>query len=312
MGLLSDLPLPPRGKTGWPWTTESVADFSPIEQDKFWPKISIITPSFNQGLFIEETIRSVLLQNHPNLEFIIFDGGSSDDSVEIIKKYDRWLTFWRTERDDGQGNAINKGLQICTGDIIAWLNSDDVFEQNTLNFVTKNMTLDKACWLIGSCRIIKANGDYISIREPPHEISQSTFLCWTSHWFPQPSTFWNRKALACTGMLNTSFQFIMDVDLWWRMSEHAEPIIVKNVLSRYRLHSNAKSVIDHEKSNSELISWIYSNFILNTDNSYINFTKIFLKLIELQSAIDRIKSHFVIGSALKLWRRHINQYFNKI
>ena len=92
-----------------------------------WPRISIVTPSFNQGQFIEETIRSILLQGYPNLEYIIIDGGSTDESVEIIKKYEPWLTYWVSEKDRGQAHAINKGLERCTGEILAYINSDDYY-----------------------------------------------------------------------------------------------------------------------------------------------------------------------------------------
>src|SRR5262245_29806610 len=121
---LSDLPSPPPNRQGWPWTQEGAPrlDGTPGE---CWPRISIVTPSYNQGRFLEETIRSVLLQGYPDLEYIVIDGGSADDSVEIIRKYERWLSFWVSERDRGQVDAINKGLRRCSGVLRNWLNSDD-------------------------------------------------------------------------------------------------------------------------------------------------------------------------------------------
>ena len=109
---LSELPSPPPGKTGWPWTEESRRLSSQTPDGRPWPRISVVTPSFNQGKFIEETIRSVLLQGYPNLEYFVFDGGSTDNSVEIIKKYSPWLTYWVSERDNGQSDAINRGLKM--------------------------------------------------------------------------------------------------------------------------------------------------------------------------------------------------------
>lgn len=125
--LLSHLPPPPPGKTGWPWTVESEPLPPTMPDGKPWPKISIVTPSYNQGQFIEETIRSVLLQNYPNLEYFIIDGKSTDESVEIIKKYEPWLTYWVSEKDRGQSDALMKGFRLATGELYAWLNSDDYY-----------------------------------------------------------------------------------------------------------------------------------------------------------------------------------------
>src|SRR5215469_2917833 len=113
---LADLPPPPAGHTGWPWTIESMPSPPARTDGSPWPTISIVTPSYNQGQFIEETIRSVLLQGYPALEYIIIDGGSTDQSVEIIKKYEPWLTYWISESDRGQSHAINKGFKRATGE----------------------------------------------------------------------------------------------------------------------------------------------------------------------------------------------------
>src|SRR5215831_6523303 len=117
---LCELPPAPAGKSGWPWTEETSALADQNEDGINWPRISIVTPSYNQGQFLEETIRSVLLQNYSNLEYIVIDGGSSDNSAEIIRKYEPWLTHWVSEKDDGQSHAINKGFQRVTGDLVAW------------------------------------------------------------------------------------------------------------------------------------------------------------------------------------------------
>ena len=117
---LKELPPPPDGKTGWPWTIESdgCADETPV---------SIVTPSFQQAEFLEACIRSVLLQGIPNLELRMMDGGSTDGSVEILQKYDRWIDHWQSEKDGGQGAAINAGLQRASGEVFAWMNSDDLY-----------------------------------------------------------------------------------------------------------------------------------------------------------------------------------------
>ena len=124
---LDELPPPPSGKAGWPWTEEGppIPDASAERQQ--WPRVSIVTPSYNQGRFLEETIRSVLLQGYPDFEYFIIDGGSADESLEIIRRYEPWLTYWTSEPDRGQSDAINKGWARATGDVVTYLNSDDCY-----------------------------------------------------------------------------------------------------------------------------------------------------------------------------------------
>ena len=123
---LRNLPPPPEGKSGWPWTEHAPVPSEAAPDGHSWPRVSIVTPSYNQGQYIEETIRSILLQGYPNLEYIVIDGGSTDHSVEIIKRYAPWLAYWTSESDQGQPHAINKGIGKATGEIVNWINSDDL------------------------------------------------------------------------------------------------------------------------------------------------------------------------------------------
>jgi glycosyltransferase involved in cell wall biosynthesis len=127
-----ELPASPLGRRGWPWTEESPQVPDTMPDGRPWPKVTIVTPSYNQGQFIEESMRSVLLQGYPDLEYIVIDGGSSDDSVDKIRRYEQWLEFWVSEPDSGQSNAINKGWRRSRGDVIAWLNSDDIYAPSAL------------------------------------------------------------------------------------------------------------------------------------------------------------------------------------
>jgi len=119
--------LPVAGGDTWPMTAPTGAAVAEPPLSRSWPKISIVTPSFNQGAYLEKTIRSVLLQGYPNLEYIIIDGGSTDQSVETVKKYEPWNFLWVSENDRGQSHAINKGLEKASGELLGWLNSDDYF-----------------------------------------------------------------------------------------------------------------------------------------------------------------------------------------
>lgn len=312
MGLLSELPSAPVDKPQWPWGEESLTLSETKDNGEPWPRISIITPSFNQGQFLEETIRSVLLQNYPNLEYIIIDGGSADNSVEIITKYQAWLTYWVSEKDEGQSHAINKGLSMCTGDIIGWLNSDDLLKDNALHWVAKSLPIASPDWLVGACEMVNYNRASIYVRNPPSSINQRIFLTWVENWFSQPSTFWNRKLFDLVGNLDCDLCYVMDVDLWWRMAAYQEPIVAKQVLSEYRIHDQTKTMSSLEDSNSELISWTYENIILNSNESFANFESILQRLIELQLTTGKLKNHPVIGRFIRFWGVYINSSFNNI
>jgi glycosyltransferase involved in cell wall biosynthesis len=158
---LGELFLPP-GKTGWPWTEESPQLSDTMPDGRPWPQVSVVTPSYNQEQFIEETIRSVLLQGYPNLEYIIIDGGSIDESVEIIRKYADWLAYWVSEPDRGQTDALNKGFARAHGEIVAWLNSDDTYEPGTLRRVAQEFGEDQARVVIyGNCNFVDENGSFL-------------------------------------------------------------------------------------------------------------------------------------------------------
>lgn len=239
---ISQLPPPPTGKTGWPWTEEStqlpevMADGSP------WPRISIVTPSYNQGQFIEETIRSVLLQGYTNLEYIIIDGGSTDGSVEIIKKYEPWLSYWVSEKDRGQSHAINKGFERSSGDIMVWLNSDDIYFPAVLSLVAMQLSNGNSGWLTGTFKIGESiNKAGITTFKAPPDI-ENWLLPWNHRWgITQPSTFWKRSLWDKYGPLDTKYNYTFDHILFTRFYSHQKPIVIMQPLSFYRLHSESKT-----------------------------------------------------------------------
>lgn len=209
-----------------------------------WPKISIITPSFNQANYLEETIRSVLQQGYPNLEYIIIDGGSTDGSVEIIKKYEPWLTYWVSEPDRGQSHAINKGFSQCTGEIINWLNSDDLLLPNSLNEIAKKYHERHSDVFIiaGNAKILSEDG----------RITNRRHVSLAKGWIKefgvqydggiQASWFLSKALYQLTGPIDESLHFSMDIDYSFRWLEfNPEYLIIKESLAIYRSHSEAKT-----------------------------------------------------------------------
>jgi hypothetical protein len=238
---LIELPDPPIGKSGWPWTEESVQLPESKPDGSPWPKISIVTPSYNQGKFIEETIRSVLLQGYPNLEYMIMDRASTDRSVEIIRKYAPWLAYWTSEPDAGQGCAINAGWQRGGGEILAWLNSDDLLMPNTLQSVANVFYSNKnAGFVHGIGTLIDQNSKVLDTFFGPEFDLKATLLS-SQNYVAQPSAFISRHALDRVGPLNCELQMSLDWDLWLRIGVYFPVIYVREVWSCIRIWEGSKT-----------------------------------------------------------------------
>jgi glycosyltransferase involved in cell wall biosynthesis len=214
--------------------------------DTKFPKISIITPSFNQGQFIEETILSIINQDYPNLEYIIYDGGSTDNTVEIIKKYSDKIAFWVSEKDAGQTNAINKGFRKATGSILNWINSDDQLLPGTLQTIARYFNENpEAIMVHGRIEYFGETQQYFS-----RNISRKNLLTrYVSHiCMPQPACFFRKQLLDQQGLLDEKLHFSMDTDLYVRAGLHYNIVQVENVLARFRLHAASKSVSNFNKN----------------------------------------------------------------
>ena len=222
------------------------------------PKISIITPSYNQGKYIEETILSVINQNYPNIEYIIMDGGSTDETVDIIKKYESKISYWVSEKDKGQADAINKGFARATGDILCWLNSDDYYFDGTLKYVAENLN-------ILNKEIITGEVDHIY--EPEKNIKHSNlkfkfdnFDLELYDYIIQPGSFWTKKVWEDIGELDQDFHFVFDWDWFVRAKNSAVKFIyTPRVMSMYRVHGEHKTSIGGNKRMKEI-----EKMLLNT------------------------------------------------
>jgi glycosyltransferase involved in cell wall biosynthesis len=242
---LSELPPPPSGKTGWPWTKASLQLPDKMLDGSEWPKISIVTPNYNYGQFIEETIRSVLLQGYPNLEYIVLDANSTDDSVEIIKKYEAWLSYWVSEPDGGQSAAINRGFQKASGEIYYWINSDDILNQETLKEVSNFYIKHPDChFLTGDGYFFRDDGykhEYIYYIKANSYSFNELLQFHKDKYLPQPSVFFSKKLWYDINGLNVNLSYSMDLDFWLRARKVYNLYYFSNCLSFLRLHSDSKT-----------------------------------------------------------------------
>ena len=207
------------------------------------PKISIITPTLNQGRFIQQTINSVLNQNYPNLEYIVMDGGSTDDTLAILKSYGKKLK-WESNKDNGQADAINNGIELASGDILAFINSDDYYLPGVFDLVARKFFLLNCQWLTGDYEIIDGNCNQIQsltilYKKFWRNFSSSNIL-YLINYIVQPSTFWSRDLWNTVGSFDISLQYALDYDFWIRASNVSLPLIVKQPLSAFRIHKASK------------------------------------------------------------------------
>jgi glycosyltransferase involved in cell wall biosynthesis len=206
---------------------------------KAYPKISIVTPSFNQALFLEGTIKSVLDQGYPDLEYIIIDGGSTDDSVNIIKKFQAGISYWVSEKDSGQTEAINKGLKRVSGDIWAYICSDDTYTPNAFAMCVRAFEDSEVDVVYGDCNFINED-DIVTRIKKPGPFSRKKLL--RGNYLYQPSVFMRKWILDDVGPFTPSLQYAMDYEYWLRLSDRVKFRYVSYPFSNYRLHTASKSM----------------------------------------------------------------------
>lgn len=234
---LPPFPPPPEGRAGWPWTPPVAVS---IDNQAAWPRITITTPSFNQGAFIEETIRSVLLQGYPNLEYIVIDGGSTDETVSILQKYSPWIRHWESRPDRGQSHAINKGLTLATGEWFNWINSDDFLLPGALFRLVSAATDDDARIVAGTTVNIRDGrpfGRYAARLVPAPRTLFSLGV-------NQPGSLLRLADVRASGGVRDDLGLCMDLDLWQRILGAHGPGCMRAIpdeVAAYRYHAESKT-----------------------------------------------------------------------
>jgi glycosyltransferase involved in cell wall biosynthesis len=224
---------------------------SPLgETSTRWPGITLVTPVYNGIRYIEETIRSIIYQGYPNLEYIVVDGGSSDGTVDIIRKYEKYISWWISRRDRGVYDALNTGFSRSTGTIMGWLNANDVLHTRGLLVVGSVFaSLPSVDWLTGRPTRLNPNGMTVDIRELP-SWSRHRFLAGANKYIQQESTFWRRSLWEkAGGELHASYRDVGDFDLWVRFFRRARLYSVDALIGGYRFHSDAISSSSMERYN---------------------------------------------------------------
>jgi glycosyltransferase involved in cell wall biosynthesis len=280
---LSELPPPPAGKTGWPfdraqdgpfdraqdgpfdraqdgpfdgaqdgpWTEESSqsernqASGKNLVSESTWLWVSVVTPSYNQGHLIEETIRSVLLQGYPHLEYVVIDGGSSDNTLDVLRHYEDHLR-WVSEPDQGQADAINKGVRMSRGEMLAYLNSDDTYLPGSVRLVAEYFQTHPDVGMVyGDCQVIDAQGNVLGLMRG-HKFNLHR-LIHRAEIIPQPAAFWRRAVVEQVGLFDLTLRYSMDYDFFIRVGRAFRVAYIPQPLACFRLHSVSKTVSREER-----------------------------------------------------------------
>jgi glycosyltransferase involved in cell wall biosynthesis len=261
-----------------------------------FPKISIVTPNFNQAKYLEQTILSVLDQAYPNLEYLIIDGGSTDGSVEIIKKYESRLAYWVSEPDKGLYDAVKKGFDKSTGDIMAWINSDDMYHRNAFFSVSEIFqTFQQTDWIMGLPTFYDEKGRAISTGAFKRW-SKYDYFCGEYKWIQQESVFWRRSLWEkVSADFRTDLRYAGDLVLWTLFFRHAGLYCLPFFLSGFRYRSSNQFSLDHaDDYHVEALAALAGEPISEKDWKKVRNYRIFRKIIRFLDMLKIKKTDWVV------------------
>jgi glycosyltransferase involved in cell wall biosynthesis len=262
-------------------------------------KFSIVIPTLNQGDTIEDTIMSIINQDYPNYEIIIMDGGSNDATLDVINRYRPYLAHVTSEPDKGQSQAINRGFQRATGDIYAWLNSDDFYLPGALSKVAKAFSDPSVEFLVGAGDVISMNHDFLRFI-PERILNRQALIDWKNdRWIMQQSCFWRSSLWHKVGGVDESLGLLMDYDLWFKFSSSCQPASLDQKLGVMRYHPDAKTVKFRSKSNQEL-AYVYAKHGL-FDELREFVASLTDKSLELETKLGDIESSLPVRLLKRLY-----------
>jgi glycosyltransferase involved in cell wall biosynthesis len=247
-------PIAPQSRE-WPWVLPQPSEDQP---EPSGPTISIITPSYNQGDFIEETIRSVIGQDYPHVEFIVIDGGSDDQTVSILEHYDEYISYWESEPDEGQTHAINKGIRQATGDWIAYLNSDDIYYPGALKAVAEASQKTSLKWIAGHTQVFGAEEQYELKKATNENIEHpDQWVTYQIH-VPLHSSFVHASVFKEQGLFKEQYQYAFDMEFYMRIAQQGYRVeVIDQVLAGFRIHDQSKTRTSRIPFLNEQIEMLY-------------------------------------------------------
>jgi glycosyltransferase involved in cell wall biosynthesis len=227
----------------WPWSDEYSFSSGINKTDRYFPRITVVTPSYNQGLYLEETIRSVILQGYPNLEYIVMDGGSTDNSVSIIQKYDQFIDYWTSQPDRGQAFALNRGFAKSSGELLGWINSDDILLPGAFFELASAFNHYFNHVLVGDVVLFSENGDYKQRMKQRGVTFKNLVQVWNLELrWSQPGTYFSREIWEQSGPFHETFRYVFDRDFLCRVLQHYPVHYIEKPIARFRLHDSSKTV----------------------------------------------------------------------